>query len=56
MYDKKVDIRELIEACEGVLDTLSEPRRELILFLKENSTRSAVHHQGGVELGGDNDS
>jgi len=49
------EIDGLIKACERVLETLSEPRRKLILFLKENSTRPAVHHQGEVELGGDNE-
>jgi len=51
------EISKLLEelTSSGVLETLSEPRRKLIIFLKENSTRPAVHHQGEVELGGDNE-
>ena len=34
MKKKEPEIDKLIKACEGGLETLSEPRRKLIVFLK----------------------
>jgi len=46
------EIDGLIKACERVLETLSEPRRKLIIFLKEKrghgarSTRPCPSREG----------